>query len=382
MALLVVAVQQCRTGRAGEHRGQFPGQVVHVLDGGVGPGRGHRRHHVRRVADQEDPPLGEPVGHVHAGLPRHHADDLHGQVGHADDGAQQFDPPLRFEVLGEPTVHNGVAGGEQPPVGAVDRHEAAGGDRVVDRAQVELPAAHQVGQVGAEVHVEVVGQAAEPAARNAERLPDRTARAVSGDHVVGPHRVPLAAGPVHDRGGHARPVLAQRQQFGGEPHVGAARHGRLAQHRLQHVLRAQHAGCRGVLTQGGVLGEAGGQVVGHLRRPGLGQGAADEHAGEVGQWGGRALDPVDQAERAEHLGAARVEPPGLGLWRRVRMPLDQQGPHAVPVEQQRRGQPGHAAADDQHGHAFDSHQILRVRRTLNVRCTRRVRCTQLPRGFW
>jgi hypothetical protein len=62
--LLVVGVQQPRPGRALDHGGEFPGQVVGVLDAGVGAQAPGRRPGIRGVSDQEHPAGSIAVGDV------------------------------------------------------------------------------------------------------------------------------------------------------------------------------------------------------------------------------------------------------------------------------------------------------------------------------
>ncbi len=73
--------------------------------------------------------------------------------------------------------------------------------------------------------------------RQTDVLRDLAAPAVGADHVAGPDVVFVAAQPIAHPHGDAVRVLRERQVFGMEPEVCAARDGLVHQHRLHHVLR-------------------------------------------------------------------------------------------------------------------------------------------------
>ncbi|GAB1331830.1 hypothetical protein ACE1SV_61690 [Streptomyces sennicomposti] len=82
------------------HRGKFPGEVVGVLDAGVGAEPAGGRDLVGAVPDQEDPSRGEAIGDRLRGVPGQNAVDLDRQPVQPRRPADVRDDPLGAEVLG------------------------------------------------------------------------------------------------------------------------------------------------------------------------------------------------------------------------------------------------------------------------------------------
>jgi hypothetical protein len=192
--LVVVAVQQPRSGLPVQDRGQLPGQVVGVLDAGAAPQPAGRGDDAGRVPDQEHPTGPVAAGQVGAdGEPQHlqvGARDLWAQpdlqVGQAGGGPDQLGDPLVGEVLQRVLV-GPVAGAEHPvQPGVVVGHEdgaRAGSFQVGDRHR---PAPQGRVQVGVDQGRDGVEQGAGAVGGEAEALADRAVGPVGGDQVVGP----------------------------------------------------------------------------------------------------------------------------------------------------------------------------------------------------
>ena len=127
-AFAVVAVQQARRRQALQHEGQFPGQVVGVLDAGIHAVAPVGRETVCGVTHQQHTPLAQPRGHLAAHAPDRPVDDLGIQVRHA---RQRTRHPHHFVVAAFAVPFVGVAAHRQqrqPLVAAVGVEHGA--DRV------------------------------------------------------------------------------------------------------------------------------------------------------------------------------------------------------------------------------------------------------------
>ena len=85
----VVARKQRRVGRAMNHQRKLPREVVRVVDAGIAAEPAVGRHHVGRVAGQEDPARLVALGHVGGGHPFRDVVDLHGKARHPDGGLDE-----------------------------------------------------------------------------------------------------------------------------------------------------------------------------------------------------------------------------------------------------------------------------------------------------
>lgn len=211
---------------------------------------------------------------------------------------------------------------------------------MVDLTQVELPAAHDGGQIHAEVDAHD-GATDRTAARpgDAQRLPHTAARAVRGDQTAGGD--PLA-GEFAD---HLVGRLPQTGELGVEPDGGTRVDGRVAQHRFQDVLRDQ-ARRFGADLHGGPAGRLPQR---QLRR--LGESAATGHVIVSGEVARRVLDHTGQPEFSEDLHGPEVESACLRLRGRGGPLLHDGHRHAVVAQHQCGGEPDQSAADHEHVNA-------------------------------
>src|SRR6202012_4143127 len=98
-----------------QNRGQFPGQVVGALDGGVGSPGLERRHGVSAVADQKDSPALELVSHLFVWLPCRGLDDLEIDL-LADGFGEHIAAVLRGELRGGLAPAREVGGDEHAEI--------------------------------------------------------------------------------------------------------------------------------------------------------------------------------------------------------------------------------------------------------------------------
>ena len=349
-ALVVVAVEQPGARLALQHQRELPGQVVGVLDRGVGAEPVRRRMAVAGVAHAEDAAADVARGvHVVVAPQRRHAD-------------RDRDRVVADQVVGDPDrlglvdlrrrLVDVVAPDDQPLVPrAHHAHQAQ-----ADAADVGPGLQHPVedaravrdvlGQVGVEDDVHAARHVHLALHRQPEVLGDLRAPAVGSDHVLGPDVVGAAAEAVLDRRGDAVVVLLEREVLGVETHARAALGGVAEQDRLHQVLRDVE-----------VAGGARERVVGkplRVRAPGVQPGQL--LAGEAGAERRRAHQVlrrpllehvVDDADVAQRLERALV---GDVRARRVRRPAvlgQQQVRDPVGAEEQRRRAARRPAADDQ-----------------------------------
>ncbi len=302
------------------HGGELPGEVVCVLDTGVGTERPGGGHLVGRVAGEEDPAGRVPFGDPLRGVPRRLAGDLNRHVRYARCPADVVDAPLVGEVL-QGLAPVGVPGGVEDPVRlVVHRQQGAVGLGVGQVAGDEAAVAHDLSELRrAEGDAHVVEQVAGPGLPEAQPLPDRAAGAVGRDEVVRVHDGELAGLPVPEGRPHPLRVLLERAQLGGEAQVTTLFAGTAHQYRFEVVLAAQTPGGRADTGQPAAR-------VDLLEQPLLvvaGERRCLEDPVVVGQGRGGLADRLLRPGHPEQLHRADVVPPAARVAGGVRMLLDQ-----------------------------------------------------------
>ena len=349
-ALGVVAVEQALAGLPVQHQRELPGQVVGVLDRGVGAQAVARRVPVDGVAHAEHAALAVAGGvHLVVAPQRRRADRDRDRVV-AD---QAVDDPRRGLVveLGRQFV-DVVAPDDQPLVPRAHHAHEAHADAADVRAGLQHPVqdARAVLDERREVGVEDDVHRAGDVHLALERQPDvgghLRAPAVGADHVLGADLVGVAGQAVAHGHGHAVVVLDQADVLRVEPDPRAAVGGVADQDRLEQRLR-QVAGLARARQR--VVGLARG-----VRAPGahaadLVPGQARAEHGVAHQSLRRAVgqDVVLDAEVAHDLDRALV---GDVRARRVGRPAvlgDDDVVHARGGQEQRGGRAGGARADDE-----------------------------------
>lgn len=199
----LVGVQQPRTGLAAQHGGELPGEVVRVLDTGVGAERPGRRHLMGGVPGEEDSVPAVPFGDPLRGVPRGLPGDLHVDVRCTGRPADVLRAPLVGEVLQRLAPFGLPRRVEHPLLLVVHRQQSTVRRGVGQVAHDETPVAHHVGELPrAEGDAHVVEQVAGSRLTDPQLLPDGAARAVGRDQVVRTDADVLTGLPVLQRGVH------------------------------------------------------------------------------------------------------------------------------------------------------------------------------------
>ena len=246
-ALGVVGAEQRRARGAVQHVLELPRQVERVLDARVPAEPSGRRHHVRRVARDQDAALGEALRPVGGRRPALDVLDLYGQVGRSERQADVIDARLLAHVLADrrravALLVDRRVDDEEAGV-AVDREaEEADEPGMEDVDDAEVPVAEQFADVGAEVDRDAVREAPVAQHLDPEAPPDRAVRAVGGDQVLRPHGPLVAAVTRPDAGRHPVAVLRDVDDLRCVLHLGAARACLVEQDRLQADLGDEHPG--------------------------------------------------------------------------------------------------------------------------------------------
>ncbi|MNS71152.1 hypothetical protein D3C72_1045090 [compost metagenome] len=353
-ALLRVRIQQRRARQALGHEGQFPGQVVGVVEARVEPAHAEDRHRVRRVAREHD-------AAVAVALERHRAGAVHR-------GPHRLPRQVAFADGVEVALHElGHRRGLQRVFGAL-----AGAQLVVDAPDVVGLAVHQHGRAGVPrrvepgaalgrvvaVQLDVDDHVAAFVARAFQRQPERLAHealaAVAG-------REPLAAqavgalGIAHvERHALAVLVLRERGELGAPADVDEPRRRGVAaldlvQQVLLDVVLLQVDHRRQLLLRG----------LRHLEAEHLGRLVeAAPHAPRQAlaherRQRAQALDDLQAAARDAGRAAAHAD--------RV-VGLEHHAAHAVVGEPQRQRHAHRAAARDHDGVAAGLHAVGAERR--------------------
>ncbi|MPM53755.1 hypothetical protein SDC9_100524 [bioreactor metagenome] len=283
---------------------QLPGEVVGVLDTRVQAQATARRMPVRGVTAAEHPATGVVGGVLLVDEPHRPVEDLHLQVGHAD---QLADPADQFLVgrLGHAVLDQEAPAGDPlgPWRGAAQQAQADLADvhlGVEEPVQDARPVCDVSAEVAAELGVERPGTVLVTLERQADAVGDDRPGAVGPDQVAGPDDLVRPAEPVPEPGGHPVGVLFEIEQFGPVADPDAVAPGRVDEDRLDPVLGNVEVLARAVADVVAVPGETGapGGHPGDLR-----SGQADRQQGvaHLGPWGGDGAGPLLQAEVAEHL---------------------------------------------------------------------------------
>jgi hypothetical protein len=114
-ALGLVGVEQRLAGVTGEHQGELPGEVVHVLDRAGEPEAACGRMAMRGIAREEYAPGPEALGHDGVDRPARDAVHLHREVADAQRGA---DVGLDLLVGLRARIVDGVVEVDHPLLGA------------------------------------------------------------------------------------------------------------------------------------------------------------------------------------------------------------------------------------------------------------------------
>ena len=350
-ALGVVAVEQARARRAAQHVGQLPGEVVGVLDRGVGAQPVARGVPVARVARAEHPPFPVPRGvHLVVAPQRRRPDrHVHGVVAHelVHDLDRLGLVHLRRRLV------DVVAPDDQPLVPRPHHAHEAQPDAAHVRAGLQhpvqdaRPVRDQVREVGLEddvhrprdVHLALEGQV--------DVRGDLAAAAVGADDVPGADDVLVPGDAVAHGDVDAVVVLHERDVLGVEAHAAPPRRRLPDEDRLQVGLRDVQIGLGAGLQ---VVGLAGG-----MGEPGAdpaqlvaGQAGAEDGLAHLVVRGALRVHVGCDAEVAEDLHRALVRdvrPGGVGRPAVLR-------DHGVFDAQGRQGErrtgSGRPAADHQH----------------------------------
>src|SRR6476659_8156523 len=97
--LVAVGVEDAFAGPALQHTGEFPGQIVHVLDAGIGTEAAGRRESVGGVAGKENPPLPEGLRNLRRAGPECEVDQLHLEIVDADRAPGDLEASLGCEAF-------------------------------------------------------------------------------------------------------------------------------------------------------------------------------------------------------------------------------------------------------------------------------------------
>ncbi len=336
----VVGLQQRRRGEPGQHVVQLPGQVVGVLDRGVGAEPVGRRVPVDRVADAEDPPVREGRGEVMVHRPRQPGGDPHLEVV----GADQLHGQLAGELVGDLgwPGRGLVAPHEHPLVPRLDHpqhaqpHALLLGARLHHPVQDRRPVLDEAAQVGLEDDVQRPAHRARALEREVQVGRDLAPGTVRADHVLRADRVGRAGEAVQDLGGHPGLVLDVGQVLGVEPHLGPAGLRRLHHDRLGDGLRGvQHrAGALQLVVvmapRVGAPGRDPAQLV-------AGQAGAERGVAHPFPGRGLAHEPLLQAHVAQRLHGPLVRDVRAGGVGQVPVLRDHHGRCAVRGQEQRGG---------------------------------------------
>ncbi len=343
-AFRVVGVQQALARPALQDRGQFPGEVVGVLDAGVGAEGAGGGHLGGRVTGEEDAAGAVAAGDALGGVPGGLAGDLDVEVGVADGAADVGGDAVVGEVLDGFALFGVPGGVEDPVLAVVDREEGAVRVLAGEVADDEAAVADDVGEAaGAEGDADVVEEVTGAALADAELLADRAAGAVGGDQVVRADGGVLAGLAALDDRRHTVGVGLEGEQFRAEAEVAAEVRGVREEFGFQVVLAAQAPGA------GAEAGQAA-SGVDLLEQP-LPR-VADERgclqdAVVVGEGGGGPADVRLGAGHPEEFHGADVvaAPPGVDGGARV--PFHQGVPDAQPPQEHRHGEAHQGTADDE-----------------------------------
>ncbi len=349
-ALGVVGVEQGHTRPAVQHGGQLPGQVVGVLDAGVGAERPGGRHLVRRVTGQEHPALGVPLGDPLGGVPGRPPGDRHIEIGDADGPPDVGGAPLVGELLERLAVFGVPGRVEDPVLTVVHREQRAVGVRAGEVADDELPVVDDPGEVpGGEGDADVVEQVAGSVLPDAEPLAHGAAGAVRGDQVVRPYGGVLARLAALEVRRHPVGILVEGHHLGAEAQVAAEFPGARQQHGLEVVLAAQTPAGRAEAGEPAAGVDLTEQPLAGVAR----QARRLQDAVVVRQHRRRLRDAPLHPGGPEQLHRADVVAPAARVDRRARVTFDECVRHPEPPQEQGHGQPHQGAADDEDGRAVN-----------------------------
>ncbi len=359
-ALALVGVEQAVAGVALDHHGEFPGQVVRVLDAGIEPQPGRGRVPVRGVAGQKHPAEAVALGEQTLPGPRRAAQQFDRQVGNFQEFANPRDQGRVVEFLrvavAHRTVQQPLAAGAVPGRADLAQRAAAPEGGVAlgvdeDRGG-EFVVVHVLRQVGPEVDRDHFLEHFGALHARADDRPDG-APGIGRHHIARAHQGLLTAGAVADHGARPGVVLRQFGKFGVEQHASGVHrvatpaqegfeahlriHQELAERAAGLVFRRQAAAPEGLhLVEGLAVDVAGAAEAGHpadLRDIAAGHRAFAQFI----------LEPV----LAHHFEGAAVEGARLGHRRRLAVAFDQQAFDAEAGKKQVSRQAAAATADDE-----------------------------------
>jgi hypothetical protein len=201
LALAAVARQEIRAAPALGHGGEFPAKIDHVADAGVHAHGAGRRKLMHRVAREEHPSLGIPLGDKTAPRPDAQADpfDVERLADRTPD--QRILVNARFGLLAVGVNHH------QPPHGVdgIDHADVGPQPVAVDgekEGALRLAAAlQQIRRAEEQVHRITEDALAHEA--DAELAADRAGGAIAADQVVGLDPLAFAAVQIEQLRGYA-----------------------------------------------------------------------------------------------------------------------------------------------------------------------------------
>jgi hypothetical protein len=95
-----VRVEQARSGVAVDDETELPGEIVRIVNAGIAAETTVRRHEMRGVADDEDPPILKPLRHGRRCAPARETVDSDLEIRHTDRGPHQLEQAGLAHVRG------------------------------------------------------------------------------------------------------------------------------------------------------------------------------------------------------------------------------------------------------------------------------------------
>ena len=99
VSLDLIGIQKRSVGRSAKHGGELPREIVDLRNSGIGALTTPRRHLMRRIAGQKNPPGTESVRNADRRLPRQDSQDFDLRGRNAERRARELRAPFRREIL-------------------------------------------------------------------------------------------------------------------------------------------------------------------------------------------------------------------------------------------------------------------------------------------
>ncbi len=246
-SLLAVGGQQSGARVALHCPRELPGEVVRVVDAGVPSEASVRRHHVRRVAHEEDAAIRVARRDVRARAPTRHSVDPHLEIRHPRRGSHEPDEVILTRVsrgVADIRARRGIAErvhDEKASLAVpVDTEEAA--ERLVADVDHAQRLAEQLRrEIGREVDRHAVREHTASLECDAERLTYGAVRTFGCDEVLRSDVATLAGFRIADRDRDTVGVLHEADDLAPLDHLRPDRLRTLAQDRLESPLRDEEA---------------------------------------------------------------------------------------------------------------------------------------------